>query len=461
MSGSTFIAYITRTDLPEHSLHFEAKHRYSEFESLRKLLSRLHPTIVVPPIPGKHSVAAYAAKPSKAKEDPSIIEKRKRMLQSFLNRIAAHPILNEEHVFHRFLEGEATWTEILATSGLGGYLKSKEGAVAGSERGPLKHPGSLVGSNPGSSFPDVLDCWGGPAHSAFFLDSQSLFFFFQRNLDPHFVLAEEYTAKFAAQVGQTLKVHRRIVKDYVDAAACSSDLGAAYNAWSLSETALSSAVEHVGQAIDSTVSATSQLAMSLEERFTDPMNEYAQFSQIIEKLLRWRHAKHVEYETVCESLVSKQSKLTRLESSEAEAQRLSAVLNAEGANGSSSSQHPSSSSPYSSATTTTTSPPTPRPSGLLATFNSFIDNDPDQTRRNAISKTKDQIDSLQSQRDTLHGQLVGANEDIQSDLNRFQVDKEKDLRNMLLGFAMAQRDYCRKCVGAWKEAKGEIEKIQT
>jgi hypothetical protein len=39
----------------------------------------------------------------------TMISQRKRMLQAFLNRIAKHPILSNEHVFHRFLDGEASW----------------------------------------------------------------------------------------------------------------------------------------------------------------------------------------------------------------------------------------------------------------------------------------------------------------------------------------------------------------
>jgi hypothetical protein len=50
-----------------------------------------------------NTVADYAKKQSKAKDDPRIIEVRKRMLQSFLNRTASHEILGAEHVFHRFL----------------------------------------------------------------------------------------------------------------------------------------------------------------------------------------------------------------------------------------------------------------------------------------------------------------------------------------------------------------------
>jgi len=46
---------------------------------------------------------------NKAKEDVTIIEKRKRMLQSFLNRVSNHPQLSDEHVFHKFLENGVSW----------------------------------------------------------------------------------------------------------------------------------------------------------------------------------------------------------------------------------------------------------------------------------------------------------------------------------------------------------------
>ena len=49
------------------------------------------------------------ARQAKAKEDAAMIARRKRMLQIFLNRISRHPILSNEHVFHRFLDGEVSW----------------------------------------------------------------------------------------------------------------------------------------------------------------------------------------------------------------------------------------------------------------------------------------------------------------------------------------------------------------
>ena len=92
-----------------HDQNHEARHRYSEFESLRTHLVKLYPTLIIPPIPSKNTIGDYAVKQAKAKEDAALIARRRRMLQTFLNRIARHPILSNERVFHRFLDGEVSW----------------------------------------------------------------------------------------------------------------------------------------------------------------------------------------------------------------------------------------------------------------------------------------------------------------------------------------------------------------
>jgi sorting nexin-41/42 len=92
----------------------ESRHRYSEFESLRTHLVKLYPTLIIPPIPSKNTIGDYAVKQGKAKEDASLIARRKRMLQTFLNRIARHPILSNERVFHRFLDGEVSWVSFIS-----------------------------------------------------------------------------------------------------------------------------------------------------------------------------------------------------------------------------------------------------------------------------------------------------------------------------------------------------------
>lgn len=77
---------------------------------------KLYPTLIIPPIPSKQTIGDYAVKQGKAKEDIVMIARRKRMLQTFLNRLARHPILSNEHVFHRFLDGEVSWVRCLLRS---------------------------------------------------------------------------------------------------------------------------------------------------------------------------------------------------------------------------------------------------------------------------------------------------------------------------------------------------------
>ena len=136
-STSPYITYIIKsgvsrgccfgspfTTLIAHEQDATAQHRYSEFESLRLNLTKLYPTLIIPPIPLKQTIGEYAVKQAKAKEDAAMIARRKRMLQTFLNRIARHPILSNEHVFHRFLDGEVSWVSSICSSSFCSCLSS-------------------------------------------------------------------------------------------------------------------------------------------------------------------------------------------------------------------------------------------------------------------------------------------------------------------------------------------------
>lgn len=124
--GGNFIVYTIRTAVRRFSQQrircgtdsshqdLEVRRRYSEFASLRQTLVNLHPTLVVPPIPEKHSVADYAAKPTKAKEDTAIIELRKRMLAVFLNRCRRMKEIREDGVWWRFLDPNVSWVSCTA-----------------------------------------------------------------------------------------------------------------------------------------------------------------------------------------------------------------------------------------------------------------------------------------------------------------------------------------------------------
>src|SRR6201996_3722376 len=90
----------------------QVRRRYSEFASLRQTLVNMHPTLIIPPIPEKHTMADYAAKPTRAKEDVGIIELRKRMLAVFLNRCRRMQDVLEDGVWWKFLDPNVSWVRL-------------------------------------------------------------------------------------------------------------------------------------------------------------------------------------------------------------------------------------------------------------------------------------------------------------------------------------------------------------
>ncbi|KAI0349803.1 hypothetical protein OH77DRAFT_1464841 [Trametes cingulata] len=451
-SSSPYITYVIRAG------NAEAHHRYSEFESLRNNLVKLYPTLIIPPIPSKQTIGDYAIKQAKAKEDAAMIARRKRMLQTFLNRIARHPILSNEHVFHRFLDGEVSWAEVLHSPPISQLPKN---ILKAPSHNPTDQSTALAYAalpNPSAAHP-------------------------LRRPDQRFLDSEVFTNKFAAHLsGPMEKVTRRTMKRWSDLAQDHTELGATMNGFSLNETGqLSTAVEKTGQAIDATYMSTTKLLQEFEQNWAEPLHEYTQFASIIKKLLQYRHQKHVQYEMTQEALEAKREQLEELEKNEREARRLEEALSQ---GRPSTIRVPSSRSeeggeeqevepePRHRQEESAYLPPHPGPNpvrrrapgmGLLSalsyTLHGMMDVDPETARRNSITKTKETISQLE---DALHlaaQDLKYSSSTIQADLDRFQRQKVADLREMAISLARSHRDWCKKNLEAWEEAKAEIAKI--
>ncbi|KAI8904477.1 hypothetical protein EDD86DRAFT_213558, partial [Gorgonomyces haynaldii] len=360
-----------------------SRRRYTEFEQLRKLMYKSFPNSIVPPIPDKHSFGDYAAKPGKAKNDPKIVHERQILLQKFLNRVSKDPVLSQFHPFHSFVKGDH-WQEIVQQSGLKDLLKSEISLNV--EKPSLKKP------------------------------------------DEHFKQAEDYTIRFGQQMGYIIKIQKRIQSNYQEMISVFHQLGLHYNGWSLTETELAQQIENTGEAIDSQTKELKTLVQRLDDEFLFGLKEYQLFAQSIDKLLKQRHKRHAEFEQVSELLIQKQAYLTKLESSEYEAQRLHAALKEEGV-------------------------PQREQKGLLATINSLIDNDPEQTRRNTISKTKDLILSLEENREEARQDLLTSNEEIQRNLDQFQKQKIQDLRQLFIVFSDAHKRFHAQSLDIWQSLK--------
>jgi len=135
-----------------------------------------------------------------------MIAQRKRMLQTFLNRLAKHPVLSSDHVFHRFLDGEVSWVRGITNM----YRHSVDAVYPQTEvlnSPPLSNLPKNILKAPSSS---PTDSNASMAYAALPNPSAAHPL---RNPDQRFLDSEAFTNKFAAHVsGPMEKVTRRAIK---------------------------------------------------------------------------------------------------------------------------------------------------------------------------------------------------------------------------------------------------------
>ncbi|XP_027675598.1 sorting nexin-3 isoform X1 [Chelonia mydas] len=104
--GFQYFMKVRSTNLPIFKLkESTVRRRYSDFEWLRSELER-ESKVVVPPLPGK---ALFRQLPFRGDDgifDDSFIEERKQGLEQFINKVAGHPLAQNERCLHMFLQDE-------------------------------------------------------------------------------------------------------------------------------------------------------------------------------------------------------------------------------------------------------------------------------------------------------------------------------------------------------------------
>lgn len=311
-----------------------------------------------------------------------------------------------------------------------------------------------------------------------------------RNLSEHDL--DTYFSSYEASIkeleqllmGSMEKVNRRSLSHLSSLAADLCELGSRFNAFALSEQApsLGPAIEKIGQAADSSYIATEELAGSLGASFAEPMRENAQFAGVVRSVLRYRVLKRVQQDLTEDELHKKRSLLDQLERSEAEARRIEQYLSSsqqispppkrstslkeppmhqrrEGGqddsesidsdfpptHGELASDAPSASQGLPERSTSVSHKKAPS-SGNSITNRIFgpirhavqgvVDVDPERTRRDTIGKTRESIGQLEQAQVVSEKDVKEASASVLKDLQRFQQDKEDDLRRYMVSLAI-------------------------
>ncbi|XP_067903358.1 sorting nexin-12 isoform X1 [Heterodontus francisci] len=98
---------LRRTNLPIFKMKDSCvRRRYSDFEWLKSELER-DSKIVVPPLPGKALKRQLPFRMDEGIFEESFIEERRVGLEQFINKIAGHPLAQNERCLHMFLQEES------------------------------------------------------------------------------------------------------------------------------------------------------------------------------------------------------------------------------------------------------------------------------------------------------------------------------------------------------------------
>ncbi|ORY32304.1 hypothetical protein BCR39DRAFT_523841 [Naematelia encephala] len=450
---ASYITYVIR--IGSHT----TRRRYSSFLSLHQALIGLYPVLIIPPIPNKQSLADYAVKgQSKAKEDATVIARRKRLLEDFLRRCCRHPILGGEHVLHRFLEDGVSWSEVVNSPPVSLLPKNPLHAPSHNPTFQPISPATSTGDSPTtpsstSYIAHHLLPTPSPTHPL-------------NHPDQRFMDSETFTEKFQTHVGgQMEKVNRRVTKRWGERAADMSELGAVWNGFSLVEGGkLGEAIEKVGQAVDGEYLATAALLQAWERTTTEPLHIYAQFAASIRSRLSFRHQKHVQYELVLEALETQKDKLELLESAEREARRLEDALERGGRGLSQASSADEEAERQRDrereGSIRKRNPGFGLFNAVKHSLSGMMDVDPEATRRANIGKTRDNISQLEDSLQASEQDLKYASMTLQADLDRFQRQKVADLRLLAIQLSKVHREWCRQNLEAWQAAQTAINEVE-
>jgi hypothetical protein len=317
----------------------------------------------------------------------------------------------------------------------------------------------------------------------------------EEELDPYFVNFEASSKELEMLLqGSMERSNRRMVSHYSSLADDLAELGARYNAFSLSEQSptLATAIEKIGQAADNTYMATGDMSQQLSATFAEPMRESAQFAGVVRSVLRYRVLKRVQEEMAKDELDKKRALLASLKDQEEQSQRMGATLTnysgpgpnrarskRSGSEASTSSQdrlrheddrasidsdfpptHGESSPPSAKQG----APETPSAAHKKTTSGNFIsnkifgrlshafqgvvDSDPVKTRQDLIGRTSEQVkhvspihydwngvaNCLQLEQAIVvaHDDVKDASAGVLKDLKRFQGEKEDDVKRYMV-----------------------------
>lgn len=392
--GSAYIVYTIQTIRKDtNEVLFETQRRYSEFDMLQKHLTARFPTLIVPPIPGKSNLIEYATGSSKNQKDSKMVEKRKRMLQRFLNRLKNHPVFSNLHIIHLFIQTGSQWSS---------KQDINELAEATNK---------------------IVSC----------ID------------EPRLALIKDKLSLCLRHITAMYNINNETCKHIQELSIFYASSGEIYNRWSLEENGYSVILDHFRQTGESIYNRLQAILRDMDAYISDTLYEYIKYSEIALSVCKVYRGKFNKYQSITSQVENKHNYLRHImnetpeQINSNEFSSTTTAATAAVANGSSGINLENNILRF------------------KHTINSLIDNDPIVTRQNNIASTKEQIEQLEKDQENYLKSLAISSLQLKTDIERFEHERQLDFKKLIKQYAIIQRDYNAYQYELWSTIKSQVE----
>nr|XP_039258630.1 sorting nexin-30-like [Styela clava] len=284
LSMETYISYQVSTKTTRSTFddsEYKVRRRYQDFIWLRGKLEEAHPTHLIPPLPSKFIVKGMVDRFSS-----EFVGTRCRALDSFLKRIAEHPVISfSDHV-----------TVFLTSEDFADHRKQNK--------------------------PGLLSRVGGTVKSAATVGSSIR----SRGRDPEFAEMSDHVATFREQMAVTDRVAERLLNEEKELVNELKEYAPTYSAWASTENqVLAPIITSVSKCVDSCAEWARKNAEDHELYFIPPLKEYMLYCDGIEQVFKRRDVMQNQRDKCHEELKRKREEKDNLPASD-QSYSLSAML---------------------------------------------------------------------------------------------------------------------------------------
>lgn len=496
----------------------QTRRRYSDFESLRDILTRVYPLLLIPPIPPKNYFSLnvfnglvgngnggannnnhQAVGPSDPPNDSSnttsytyinskhlnknkLVEHRKRLLSNFLNNCLSIPQVRNLEFFAKFLDPSANWTDEieLISSQLPKsiYQLNPENGLKTDE---IYSNLPLPSTQPGLSFQFLKPL----KNNRKFLTSTTSRFLGtnqEANQDAQSNGAAEQESQAESADARSISfktssldnINKKIMENFIGMSNDYVELGSALNSFSLTladslkardgknseedDVKLDLVVDKIGVAFDRSYIAINALVSELETKFSEPLGEAVQYDNILGSVKKYQSRKLKQKELIDQEVQEKKKELSHL----------SRANPANGENGNNIPKPVSSNDAAQASNASGASPRNERlgyfPSmGSLKKITKYvtdiIDQNPEETKRNRIDYLQKKIVTLEKCQTIMLQDISFITDELETNTKRFQNRELKTIFQILLSYNSILMSWAKKTIEIWEEIKEEIEAL--